>query len=274
MAVAPFTRAATGAEATAPTARPAARPAAARTVASIQLARPPRRPESTKAGAAAGRRRERPADRSQPLAALRQPALDRADGEAQLRRGLLVAQPLEVAQDDRRPEPLGQPVELLVQLRRSSGDSLDPAVMAFISAPSLLDRPPPRRPAPSPSPRPSAPRRRASSPPTRPGGSSRLAGPGSGTSPARHPRRRGGCPGRGGRPPAPSARAAPPAPRTPMPSRRRPDRPGSARAIRRRTATPIAPAPKTVPRCRDAADRCSLVVVILSSSPGSGFHAS
>ncbi len=54
--------------------------------------------------------------RPQPLPALRQPPLNRSDRQSELPRGLFVAQTFEVAQHDRRPISLRQPVQLLVKL--------------------------------------------------------------------------------------------------------------------------------------------------------------
>ena len=54
---------------------------------------------------------------AEPFAAPRQPALDRPDRPAQMPRRLLVGAALEVAEDDRRAEPLRQPVDLLVEQR-------------------------------------------------------------------------------------------------------------------------------------------------------------
>ena len=52
---------------------------------------------------------------AEPCATARQPALDRPDRPAQMPRRLLVGAALEVAEDHRRPVPLGEPVDLLVQ---------------------------------------------------------------------------------------------------------------------------------------------------------------
>ena len=50
-----------------------------------------------------------------------QPGLDRPDRAVQSPRGLLVGQPLEVAEDQRQPVLLRQPVEFLVELRPGLG---------------------------------------------------------------------------------------------------------------------------------------------------------
>jgi hypothetical protein len=52
---------------------------------------------------------------AEPLPAPRLPALDRADRPSQTPRRLLVAEPLEIAQDQGRPVPLGEPLDLLVE---------------------------------------------------------------------------------------------------------------------------------------------------------------
>ena len=173
-----------------------------------------------------------------------------------------------MAQDDRRPEPLGEPFERLVQLRMGLRRAL--RIRRPVPSSRLLSARPPAcgQNAPSPSTRPSAPPRRASSPASRPGGSNRLASPGSGTSPAPRPRRRGGGPAPSGRPTAPSGRAAPPAPRTPRRNPRHPDRPGTAPAGGGRAASRSPRRRRPCAECLDVDVRCSPVAAMARSPLG------
>jgi hypothetical protein len=86
----------------------------------------------------------------QAFAALRQPPLDRADRDLQPRRGLLVGQPLQVAQHDRGAEPLGEPVELLIERGAGLGRQVGPGGLSLHLGASLLDGRPPRRLRPTP----------------------------------------------------------------------------------------------------------------------------
>ena len=52
---------------------------------------------------------------AQPFSRPRQSALDRSDRPAQVPRCLLVRMPLEIAENHRHAEALGQPVDLLMQ---------------------------------------------------------------------------------------------------------------------------------------------------------------
>ena len=58
---------------------------------------------------------------AQPLAAPGQPGLDGANRAPDPHGGLFVGQTFEMAQDDRRPEPFGEPVQFLVELRPRRG---------------------------------------------------------------------------------------------------------------------------------------------------------
>ena len=157
--------------------------------------------------------------------AAREPALDRPDRPAQVPRGLLVGQALEVAEHHRRAATFGQPVDLLVQ----QGQQLVVAVGGrdlvggLGRAPFQATRRRGRRSAPAPRSdrRPDAARGRANPRPRAP----RPAAPGPGTWPGTRPRRHAGRPGRRGRPAGPSGRAARPGPRRPA----RPPRPGRSR---------------------------------------------
>ena len=63
-----------------------------------------------------GRREAAPREPvAEPFPRPAEPALDRADGPAQVPRRLLVGAALQVAEDDRDAEPLRQPVDLLVE---------------------------------------------------------------------------------------------------------------------------------------------------------------
>ena len=80
------------------------------------------------------------------VAAPRQPALDRADRAAELRRGLLVRLALEVAEDHRGPVPRRQPLELVVDRR---AQLLTPPAGPIGLDPTRCPRPvPPRDPGP------------------------------------------------------------------------------------------------------------------------------
>ena len=111
---------------------PAASDVAARTVASIQRPGPPRRPGRSPAprpGCPAVAR-----SRSRPCASRRCTV---RTGRPSRHRGLLVRQALEVTQDDRRAEPLGQSAQLLVQLRHGISGTISPPARSFISAARL-----------------------------------------------------------------------------------------------------------------------------------------
>ena len=83
-------------------------------------------------------------------------------------------------------------------------------------------------------------------------------------------------PSAAGRRPGPSVRAAPPAPRTPTRSRRRPDRPGTAPAAGRRTASrpPRLEDGAQMPRCPDSMLAHDRHLVPLSPGPRIGLNLS
>ncbi len=79
---------------------------------------------------------------SEPFASSRQPALDRTDGASEVPRRLLVAAALHIAEDDRHPEAVGEPVDL----RMNQGGELLAADLVPVRIPhrhrTPLRRPP------------------------------------------------------------------------------------------------------------------------------------
>ena len=129
---------------------------------------------------------------AQPRPRPHQPHPDRAGRQPQPDRRFLLRQALEVAQHDRNPVALGQPIDLLQDLRHRTGRSVgrrghrhrdDRLARGLVRRPSFAAGRPP-------GPRRAAPRRITSSRPNPPCGSSRPSSPGRGRSPGRHPRRR------------------------------------------------------------------------------------
>ncbi len=195
----------------------------------------------------ASRDRRRHAAAGQPVAQLLacpgQPRLDRPDRAAQSLRRLLVGQALQVAEQHRQPEPIGEPAQFLVELRPGFRRRLDrrDSTRRIAMATSAPRRSRSRRRAASRRARRRDPRRDPVEPARdriRPPDRIAPAAPAPGTSPARRPRRRDDPRGSAGRPGSPSARAAPPAPRTP-PRPPRPARAGTDPASSRR-CSPVA----------------------------------
>ncbi len=207
----------------------------------------PRRIGPEGRGQRQGRRIGPDAAADQPGAELRagtgQPRLDGPHRAAQSPRRLLVAEPLQVAQQHGQPEPVGEPAEFLVQLGPGLGARSDLRLAATDRhgrlRPAALAPGAGQHPA-WPDPRPAPPSRTASSPASPRGGSPAPAAPAPGTSPARRPRRRGGPRGSARRPAAPGAHGGPPGPRTP-PRTPRPTRAGTAPKARRRTIPSACP---------------------------------
>ena len=183
--------------------------------------RPSPRPRTGRRSGAR-RRRQPAADEPlpQPFPPPRQPGHDRPLGTAQppgRRRG---GQALQVAEHDRLPVRRRQAVDLLVQLRPALRRLPIPLVRDSMRRSSPRRRRSCSRDGERRRPGPASPRagqsHRANSPRTRAGAPSRPAGPGRGTWPGTHPRRRAGRRGSGGRlrstiGPCRSTRAANPA---------------------------------------------------------------
>ena len=179
-------------------------------------------------------------------------AADRADRAAEPLRGPVVGHPFQVAQDDRRPEPLGQPGQLLVHhardLDRGPGHPRRPARPPASSPPTARDRSGVAG-RPAHGPRPGAPPGKATGPASRRPAMYPPCRPGPGTWPGRRPPRHRDRGAPGGRRSGPSGRAGPGAPRTtPRPDLPRtgpgspdPTAPPASRPGRRATTCRIAP---------------------------------